>query len=100
MKKKYVVELEIPEGACSDDAKDYIETAVKAECGCRNPEEDPMYNLKRNSVKVLNYVKRGRMACLPTFEQWFDDNRSKLVDTNSVDAALLMYNDLLEILKK
>ena len=52
MKKKYVVELEIPEGACSDDAKDYIETAVKAECGCRNPEEDPMYNLKRNSVGI------------------------------------------------
>jgi hypothetical protein len=98
-KKIYAVELQVPEGACDDDVKDYLGTAIKTECGCRNPEEDPMYNLNRNSVKIMSFVKRGRIACLPTFQQWFDDNRSKLVDASPQDAALIMYDDLITILK-
>lgn len=98
-KNIYAVELQVPEGACDEDVKQYLETAIKTECGCRNPDEDPMYNLNRNSVKIKNFVKRGRIACLPTYQQWFDDNRSKLLDTTPQDAALLMYESLLTILK-
>jgi hypothetical protein len=38
------------------------------------------------------------MVCLPTFAQWFDKNRQNLIDNSAVDAAMLMYNDILEIL--
>jgi len=65
-KIQFAVELERPEGATDQILKKYIETAVSVECGCRNPEEDPMYHLDRNSVKVMQIVKRGRMVCLPT----------------------------------
>lgn len=96
--KKYVVELKVPDNANDDIVKEYLQTAISLECGCRNPEDDPMYYLDRKSVKILNYVKRGRMVCLPTFVQWFDKNRQNLIDNSAVDAAMLMYNDILKIL--
>lgn len=58
MKKKlvkFVVEVELPEATCTEDVKEYIELAVKTECGCLNPETDPMFHLNRDSVKVMNY---------------------------------------------
>lgn len=98
-KKQFAIELERPKGATDKTIKKYIETAVSTECGCRNPEEDPMYHLNRKSIKIMQIVKRSRIACLPTYEQWFDKNRSRLIDASPQDAALMMYNDLLTILK-
>jgi hypothetical protein len=96
--KQYVVEIKAPDNANDNMIKEYLKTAISLECGCRNPEEDPMYHLDRESVKILNFVKRGRMVCIPTFSQWFDENRSRLLDTSAIDAAMLMYNDIFKIL--
>jgi len=41
--KRYVVELKVPDDADDDTVKKYLQTAISTECGCRNPEEYPMY---------------------------------------------------------
>jgi hypothetical protein len=48
----FTVEFELPHGASMVDCVDYIETALKSECGIRHP-DDPMHDFNRKSVKVV-----------------------------------------------
>lgn len=50
--RTFLVEFELPSGASVPDAIDYIESALQSECGFRDPKSDPMFNFKRESVKV------------------------------------------------
>lgn len=46
------IEFELPSGATKADCVEYIETALKAECGSRDPDTDPMFNFNRQSLVV------------------------------------------------
>lgn len=56
MKRKFIVELEVPEHTNISDVKDYILTAVECECGSRHP-EDPMFHLDRDSITVVHATR-------------------------------------------
>lgn len=83
MKKIFIIELDVPDSATTTDAKDYLMTAIKSECGCRDT-SDPMFRLHRQSIKI-------KSIC--SFSKWFDDNRQKLIDVPVQDAAEILYND-------
>ena len=46
------VEFELPKGASVADCVEYIETAMKSECGQRDPDRDPMFGFNRLSLDV------------------------------------------------
>lgn len=50
--RKFVVSVEVPDGMTADEMAGYIEEAVRAWSGGKDP-EDPIYGLNRNSVKVM-----------------------------------------------
>ena len=45
------VEFRLPCGATIADAMEYIEAALKTECGMRHP-EDPMHDFDRDSIDI------------------------------------------------
>lgn len=71
MRKRFIVELELPEEATYREALAYIEEAVAAWRGqlrppgsYDNPNElgDPMWYLESNLVKVIRYTRRRTSA--------------------------------------
>lgn len=52
------VEFELPAGATVAECVEYIESALKTECGFRHPENDPMHDFNRASIEV----RSGRRA--------------------------------------
>lgn len=46
------VEFDLPPNATLTQAREYIETALLAECGIRNPDTDPMAHFNRLSLEV------------------------------------------------
>lgn len=50
-KRKFTVEVEIPEGCTVTEMKEYIRLAVRCWAGGMDP-EDPIYDLDKDSVKV------------------------------------------------
>lgn len=68
MRKRFVVELEIPKEATYTEALVYIEDAVASWRGCLRPEGggegdpsiegNPMWYLNPDSVKAFRYVKQ------------------------------------------
>lgn len=58
-KKKFTVEVEIPDGMDADDMAAYIEESVRTWSGSKDP-QDPIYGLDRGSVKVT--VQRRRRS--------------------------------------
>ncbi len=57
MKKKFVVSVEIPDGATVADMKSYINDAVRCWAGSLNPHNDPLFDLDRNKVMVTMFRK-------------------------------------------
>jgi len=65
MRHKFLVELEVPEGAKVADCADYIYDAVATWAGSLRPpcsyndndQGDPMFNLDRTSIIVKRYHK-------------------------------------------
>jgi hypothetical protein len=87
MKKNYLIKLTVPDNATASDVIDYLKTAIKSDCGCRSP-EDPMFHLNRESVTIKK---------VESYSKWFDKNRQRLIDASVQDAAVMLYNDFLEI---
>lgn len=58
------VRLELPPGANTKAAVDYVRSAVRSWCGGLDP-EDPMFDLERNSVKVALLQKLERVEYTP-----------------------------------
>lgn len=54
MKKRFVVELEMPEGVSATEMKAYIDDAVACMKGTYSP-EDSIFYLDRESIRVLWY---------------------------------------------
>lgn len=51
MKARFLLEIDVPNGASLIELRDYITEEVKVGCGSRRP-EDPIFNLDRDSVKL------------------------------------------------
>lgn len=47
-----IVSFQLPLDASIEDARDYVEAALRGWCGCLEPDEDPMANLKQKTVKI------------------------------------------------
>jgi hypothetical protein len=60
VKYRFVVEVDLPSGVSPGEFRDYIETEVQANVGCRMPEE-PIFHLDRKSVRVSRGQKTGRV---------------------------------------
>jgi len=57
MKIEVTVQIEVPMNVYIDDVKEYVRDAVKTHCGGLHP-EDPMFNLNRDSVKIIAVTER------------------------------------------
>lgn len=62
-KHKFIVEIEIPEGANITDMKHYIHGAISTMCGSLNPIKELLFDLDRKAIKVT-HATRAKAAKL------------------------------------
>jgi hypothetical protein len=65
---EFRVSFTLPPGATVARAKEFVESAVRAEVGICHPSEDPMHELDRDSVTVTRILKHTRRSALDTVE--------------------------------
>ena len=56
-KRKFIVELEMPQGASVTAVKEYIQHAVICERGHKDP-LDPMFELDTDTIKVTSFLEK------------------------------------------
>ncbi len=66
MRTKFVVSVEIPEGASVAEMQAYIDDAVAGWAGSLNPHDDPLFDLDRSKVKVTKLRKSPTAKIKPT----------------------------------
>lgn len=59
MLRDFKVTLEVPQGATVGDVKEYIDRAVRCECGSL-PTYDPMFNLNKKTIVVKQILKQKK----------------------------------------
>lgn len=60
----FLVEFDMPRSSTVAQCREYIKTALLAECGLRNPDRDPMSDFPRTSLAVselkTEHIQRGK----------------------------------------
>lgn len=64
MKKKFIVEIDLPEDVTITEMKNYIYDSVATMCGSLHPLDDSLFDIDRESIKVVTATRCKAAALL------------------------------------